>query len=387
MTSSFRVFVACVSAWLLWGCASAPRKPAAGGPSRHAQSAQAHFASPFTYEWFVRAELLRASGRLEDAIEAYRTALTGADEDAQLSARLGSALAEHGDLAGAQQVLDEALVLDPESESVWLARAELSELRGDLDSAINALERAERAAPSSARAPLRLAELLREHGHVERASAVLERFRARSSVAGGADAHRAALEQALERRDADEVFEATLPYRLGAPPSATLVQRAATLLLERERPVLALRVLELLPPPERDASLELRVLRTVGSLPALESWFVTHEPTRSDERVEAARALLLLGKVEDAAIIVDAERLSQPVTPILQLLAAQVELARGHYADAAESFARVPSAASVAAEARLGLTQALSALGLGPLGAEVGLHASQAAAAAAASVQ
>jgi hypothetical protein len=55
----------------------------------------------------------------------------------------------------------------------------------------------------------------------------------------------------------------------------------------------------------------------------------------------------------------------------LQLLAAQIELARGAYAGAALRFARIPAGSSSYAAARLGLDQALRAQGQSGLAAEV----------------
>ncbi|MET0386887.1 MAG: tetratricopeptide repeat protein [Polyangiales bacterium] len=344
-------------------------KPAQSQPSRPKRMVR--FASPYTYEWFVRAELLRAAGRLPDAIEAYRAAAAGADEDPHLLARLGSALASAGELAQAEHVLDEALALDADSEAVWLARAELCERRGDLDAQLLALERAEHAAPQSARGPLALATVLHAQGRPERARAVLERYRQRS-LPGSADAHQVELEHATAGGDPTAVFEASLPYRLGSPVAEPArLARAARLLLEHDQPALAFRVLELVPEAERDSTLALRVLIETGSLASLESWLVQHGPGTEDERLYVARASLLLGKLDDAATLLEAERLTRPDSPAVQLLAAELELARRNYALAAELFAQVPPRSSAGPAAQRGLSRALTALGLPALGAEV----------------
>jgi tetratricopeptide (TPR) repeat protein len=331
----------------------------------------AHFASPYTYEWFVRAELLRAQGKLEAAIEAYRAALAGSDDDSRILARLGSALGEVGQHEQAGRVLAEALDHDPASEAAWLARAELLERAGERDGALDALARAAQVAPESARAPLLLAKLLEKNGQSERARAVLEAYR-RQLDPDSTDVHRVELERALLSAEPNAVFDATLPYRTGAPPiAAEQLNRAAKLLLDNKRPALALRVIELLPAAQREPSIELRVLAAIGSTAALESWLVTHEPALPEARVEAARSALLIGKVARASAIVDADRLLHPDTPGLMLLSAEIARARGEYLVAADGFSRVPSGASVGEDARQGLAGALRALGLESIAAEV----------------
>lgn len=360
---------ACLYSLTLIGCASAT--PAASVRTAPHQSSP-HFASPYAYEWFIRAEVLRSTNHLPQALDAYRAALASSDEDAELLARYGSALAESGDTTHAGEVLDEARTLDPENEAVWLALAALSEQRGALDDAYIALEHAERAAPLSARAPLQLAEWLSSRGHHERAQAVLERFYQRS-VKGSRDAHRAVLAAALASMDPERVFAATLAYRLGVPPSAAAqLNRAATLLLDRGRPARAARVLALVPEAERNALTELRVLNAVGSAAALEAWLSTHEASDPDARLQAAHAALYLGKLDEAQAILASERLTQPESPALQLLAAEHELAAGQPARAASLFAGIPEGTTVSAEVKRGLSHSLDTLGLTTLSAELG---------------
>jgi hypothetical protein len=338
------------------------------------------FASPYTYEWFIRAELLRASGKLDAAIDAYRAALAGADEAPEIMARLATALDAQPDDSAHQralELLDDALALAPESEAVWLARAEVFAHAAQLDAAYDAYEHAEYAAPASARAPLELAALLRAHGHNERAEAVLLRFRARV-LPGSADAHAAELAAAIASSSSDRVFAASLPYRLGRPGSPPLAAEglldAAHLLIEQQHPELALQVLEAAPRSPRTRALQLSASVEVGSLAALEAWLAVNEPGDSEERVLTARAQLLLGDPEAAASTLEAEQLLHPNQPALQLTAADIELARGHYAHAAELYARVPASSRAGADAGQGLARALSALGLSPLAAELSVQ-------------
>jgi|GEM_PF-7011073 len=354
----------------VFGCSSAVvATPHTAAPRPRA--APPRFASPYTYEWFVRAELARASGDLASAIQAYRAALAGADEDSYLLARLGSALDEAGEHTQAQEVLNDALQRDPDSEAVWLARAQLFERSGATIDAFAALEHAAQVAPDSARAPLALAKLLERQGQTERARAVLADHRKRLAQAG-ADVFRIELDAALLRGEPDAVFAATLPYRMGAPPKAAeRLNRAAQLLLDKERPALALRVLELLPAAQREAPLELRALDKAGSVSALEAWLVMHEPNSPEARIKAARSALLVGKVARATAILESDRLLHPDTPGLLLLSAEIASARGQYLIAADQFARVPHNTSVGSEAKEGLTAVLGALGLEALAAEL----------------
>jgi tetratricopeptide (TPR) repeat protein len=355
--------------------ASPPRTAAAALKPPPAQPTR--FASPYTYEWFIRAELLRASGKLDDAIEAYRAALAGADEAPEVMARLATAIDQQAGVDAherALELLDDALALAPESEAVWLARGEVFTRAQQLDRAYDAYEHAEYAAPGSARAPLALAALLRAHGDNERADAVLLRFRARV-LPGSADAHAAELAEALATGSSERVFAATLPYRLGRPQQPPTAAKglldAAHLLIEQQQPALALQGLDAAPRSPRARSLRLSAAVEVGSLAALEAWLTVNEPADSEERTLAARAQLLLGQTEAAASTLEAEQLLHPNRPSLQLTAADIELARGHYAHAAELYARVPASSRAGAAAEQGLARALSALGLPALAAEL----------------
>jgi Tfp pilus assembly protein PilF len=353
------------------GCVrSTPTQPVAPTSAVQAPAAQ-RFASPYTYEWFVRAELLRGAGQLGAAIEAYRSALAGADEDAPLLARLATALDEQGSHAEAERVVADALEVDPYSEAAWLARAEIAERSGDLALAFEALDRAEQAEPRSRRAPLMLAALLRAHGDPERAQAVLLRYEART-LPGSRGAYQARLTRNITHADAAGIFAATLPYRIAAePPQNALLLEAARALLAQGHAAEALRLLDLVPRDQGDPALRLRALASVGPLAELEGWLATHESLQPDERLIAARAYLLLAKPEAAAASVEADRVARVGDPALQLLAAEVELSRGAYATAAELFARIPAGTGASAAARVGLSQALSACGLSELGAEL----------------
>jgi hypothetical protein len=376
--------------WLIAaaGCAAVPvsvpvaphdrNTPSANAqkPSAIAPSPAPRFASPYTYEWFVRAELLRAAGHLAAAIEAYRSALAGADEDADLLARLASALDEQGLHAVARKTIDEALELDPYSESAWLARAELDERAGRIDATYEALERAETAAPSSPQAPLALASLLHKQGNDERADAVALRYLART-LPGTPGAYAVQLSRANAGGDVAAIFRATEPYRIGAVANPELLRSAALRLFEGNQPALAARVLSLVPPDRDGAALRLRVLNAVGSSAELENFLALDLAGEPAQRLAAAEAYLLLGRTEQAAASVEIDRGGDPLEHDqgelgpLQLIEAEIALARGHAAEAAGLFAQVDARSAAREAARRGLVAALRAGALPELAAEL----------------
>ena len=376
------------------GCARpvrvAPPPTAAGAKPGAAPSAR-NFASPYGYEWFLRAELLRGRGQLAAACEAYRAALAGADEDPYVLARLATALDERGDHGAARATLREAQQLEPNAEVVWLAEAELARRAGAFDLAYAALERAEQSQPLSPRGPLQLAALLRARGYPERADAVLLRFEARS-LPGTAGALAARLSHALSGADARRIWQATLPYRLNAPlplpaPRAdglaqpALLRDAARRLWSRGRPAQALRLLELVPEQTGEDDLRLSVLTASGRYGQAELWLRDHPPQVADDWLAAAQVYLALGRFDAAAESLEAAGLAPREageaaadsfrTRGLPLMAAEIALARGHFSRAARLFAQVPPDSADSGAARQGLRRALEAQGLAELAGEV----------------
>ena len=362
----------------------APPPTAADGGQAAPPSAR-RFASPYGYEWFLRAELLRGRGQLAAACESYRAALAGADEDPYVLARLATALDQLGDHAGARTVLRDAQQLEPNAEVVWLAEAELAERShepGSFELASAALERAEQVQPLSPRGPLQLAALLRARGYPERADAVLLRFEARS-LPGTAGALAARLSRALSGGDAQRIWQATLPYRLNAPPQLDLLRQAARMLLVRGRPAQALRLLELVPEQTGEDNLRLAVFAACGRYAEAELWLREHPPQVADDWLAAAQVYLALGRLDAAADSIEAARLApreagEPAAdsfktraPRLQLMAAEIADASGAYARAAQLFAELPAGSADSAAARRGLARALTAQGLAELAGEL----------------
>jgi tetratricopeptide (TPR) repeat protein len=353
------------------GAAAAGAQTPASAAAASTASARVPFVSPFAYEWFVRAELLEARGEHAQAAEAYRNALSSADEDPYLYARLAQALQGAGDIHGADRALQAGLALDPRSEPIWLARARITRHRGPPDQAFEAYERAEAAAPSSAEAPLELAELLRAQGHAERALAVLERFAARTK-AGSRAALRARLELARARGDGAALAEAARAWLEHGSTQAELVRRTASELFEAGRPALALRVLSVLPPEDRDARLRLSVALALERHEEAELLLASTPPEALGGPLEIAEAYLRIGRAERALASLDEADASDAADPHHRALLTGLSLlALGRPADAAEQLARVPVGSAHRARAVHGIAQALQAAGLDALGHEV----------------
>jgi tetratricopeptide (TPR) repeat protein len=359
---------------LLLACAAstpAPRAPDANAPPG-ARPAPTPFVSPYAYEWFVRAELLRARGEHAAAAEAYQSALTSGDDDAYLLARLAEAREAAGEPAAADDALRAALTLDPRSEAAWLASAHVAQRRGDRARALAALERAEQAVPGSQQAPAELAELLRSTGQPERALAVLERAAGRGPGTATA-ALRARLELARARGDGAALARAAADWLAYAGGDGELLRRTAAELLAAGQPVLAERVLAALPDDPRDAALRLSVALALARYARVEQLLATVAPHALGGTLTVADAYLQIGKPERAsALLAERERSGEDDPNRRLWLEGACQLALGDPAAAAELLVRVPAGSLYYARARTALRQAFGAAGLPALGGEVG---------------
>jgi predicted Zn-dependent protease len=254
-----------------------------------------------------------------------------------------------------------------------MARAEIAARAGDDALVFEALERAEQADPLSARGPLALASYLRAHGAPERADAVLLRYEARA-LAGTREAQLVHLRRALASGDVERIFEATSPYRMGAPPEAAELSEAARVLLEQQRSAQALRVIELVPETPNETGLRLRVFVACARFATAEAWLASHEPEGIEARAAAVRVYLALGQLGRANDLLEATKLDRSASErpgVLQLLAAKIALARGDVSEAALSFARAAAFQGTRAEALRGLAEALRGAALPELASEL----------------
>jgi tetratricopeptide (TPR) repeat protein len=329
------------------------------------------FVSPYAYEHYVRAELLRARGRDAEAAEAYRMALSSSEDDAYLLARLAEAADAAGDAAGSDAALATALALDPRSEAAWLARGRIAERRERWADAIAAYERAELAAPASAEATRRLAALLLAKGARERALAVLER----SSRRGPADEERALqarLELALLRDDGAQLEAAAAELLARGEGAPELLRRTAAELLAVGKAALAARALFRVPLERADARLRLDVALARADRGGAEKLLTDLPADWLGGTLEVARAYVELGLWQSALARLDErERAADDDESLRALLAGRCLAALGRHAEAARRLATVPEGSVHRAAAQAQLAGALRGAGLSSLAAEV----------------
>ena len=153
--------------------------PAPGSAAARQPAAPPGLAPLETHPAFhsVRALVLMASGRADQAEVAFTDALAldARDPDALLGrARLRL---DRGDIAGA--LLDSQAVIEahPDAEHPWDLRVEIAQRAGRPDLAVAALRASTRRWPSNAAAWLRLALLLRQQGDADGADEALRRAR------------------------------------------------------------------------------------------------------------------------------------------------------------------------------------------------------------------
>jgi tetratricopeptide (TPR) repeat protein len=372
-----------LGAWLVTaacGCAAKPARPVEAVPPAPA-AAPRRFVSPYSYEWFVRAELLAARGQHAAAVEAYRMALTSADEDPYVLARLAEALDRSGDTEGAADALAAGLQIDPRSEAVWLASGRIAERRGSFERALEAYERAEAAAPHASDAPFALAGLLERSGHPERAIAVLERFAARNaelervaSRSAGVEAKllRARISLARAHGDGAALAEAARRFRERGGGDPELTRRVARELLAAGQPALAARLLAALPPSDRDARLRLDAWLTLARTDAAELLLATTSPEPLGGPVAVAEAYLAIDQPARALESLEQQSAAHEPDPQRRTVArAGALLALGHLAEAAMTAAQVPPSSTHHRAALAILSQALESAALPALSREL----------------
>jgi predicted Zn-dependent protease len=355
-------------------CAGAAREPQSPGArvAEHARPpSPPRFISPHSYEWFVRAELLAARGERASAVEAYRIALAGADEDPYVLARLADALDQAGDSPGADEAIEAGLEIDPQSEAIWLAQGRIAARRGDTARAFAAYERAEAASPGAPDAPLALAELLQRRGHPERAIAVLQRL-AEHSAAGDAPLLQARLLLASARGDGAALALAARQFLEHGGGDPALVRRAAAELLAAGHAALAARLLAPLPQTDRDARLRLDALLALAELDAAELLLTTTPPEQLGGPLAVAEAYLAIDRPARALELLDEQSTAEDPDPQRRtLLHARALLASGRFAEAATTAARIPTTSIHHRAARETLSQALQAADLPALAGEL----------------
>ncbi|HKP55901.1 MAG TPA: hypothetical protein VJV78_04245, partial [Polyangiales bacterium] len=151
-----------------------------------------------------------------------------------------------------------------------------------------------------------------------------------------------------------------------------ILARAAELLLAEQHCGLALDLLEPLARRPDQAELRLRALLACAEFGAAEQLLHETDPELLGGTLAVARAYLKIGRAAQALELAQAFQLAHPDDQAATLLVGQAQLSAGAYVQAAESFARVPAAASGGTAAREGLVRALTAAGATELARKVG---------------
>lgn len=217
------------------------------------------FVQPFAYEAYVRGELALAQGAFSEAARQFERSSEAPQKDPYVLARLAYAQARAGKGEAAAKTLEQALLLDPCAEQVWLTRAELAERAGDLHEALLAYSRAGDCAPKSSRGPIGKARALGNAGKPSEALEVLGQFAGPDTALTARVAFAAAL-QGTDPAVLAHAFETWVAYE--APDIDSVVQ-AATWALKKGLPGLSLRLRQHHPGPFPIA-LEAQILRGNG---------------------------------------------------------------------------------------------------------------------------
>ncbi len=122
----------------------------------------------------VRAELLRRSGKTDEAIALFREILTKDPECFEAQLWLASALEDAGDLAGAQEALGAAVAIDGSDVSLLGKLAAILIASGDKEAVLPIYEKLTQAWPEDASMRKKLGDLRLELGDKEGAAADLE---------------------------------------------------------------------------------------------------------------------------------------------------------------------------------------------------------------------
>jgi tetratricopeptide (TPR) repeat protein len=347
-----------------------PVRSPTGRGEQPRRSAPAPLASPYAYEWFVRAELFEARGQHAAAADAYRNALATADPDPFVLGRLADALDLGGDRRAAERAIDAGLELDPRSEALWLVRGRIAARHRAWDESVAAYERAQRSAPESAAGSLALAALLQARGQTERAVAILDALAARSPKESGA-ALRARLELALARQDAGQLSAAAAAVVAhGRRTDRELLRRTAERLVATHRAALASRLLASLPASPELAPMRLRVALELGRRDEVERLLVTTQPNALGSPLDLAETYLAIQRPAQALEQLGLfNRASDPHRSAL--LHGKALLALGNPGQAALQLARIPPDSAHHPAARIALSHALQAGGLPSLASDL----------------
>lgn len=333
---------------------------------------------PHSYASYLRAEVLEARGEPERASALYRVALEEFGPDPWLQSRLAQALLAAGQSEEARAVIDEGLARGP-YWALYLQRGRLAEAAGDAEAAIAAYQQAMSQEPGN-QAASALANLLRRRKQPERALEVLKTA-AKTAPRYGPAAATAALELALAERDPERIERALSTLRgLRVPPRHKLIE-VARVELTAGRPVMAARLLDLLPTGPDSAALHVRALLESARWNDAAALLITLEPADLGGPIPTANALLAAGEpaqalalAREALVTTEAEQPTAVAALTRErawLVVARASLALGQPAKATAALDGLPAGSALAAEGRELRLEALRAAGMPDLAAEL----------------
>ena len=329
-----------------------------------------HFVSPYSYEWFVRGELALTREDYSQAIEAYRRALAGSEQDVLVLSRLALALTRLGQTRQAQAVLKRAAALDRHSESVWITRGQLAEKQGRWDAALVAYGWALARAPHSDSAASSLGRVLERLGARERALAVLAASARMHAGAPLSPTHTRLLNSLVAQRPARLLSYTEASASAETAPGDLMVSEAKRA-LATGRPATAVRLLDAIGDPSVARALRLEAWLHAGHRARAENLLVLEPLATLGIPSELARAYLRLDRPERASELARAAwSASADHATLLALV--EAELVLENYREATRQLGRVLRAEPALPGTRAALRDCLVANGLQWLANELG---------------
>ncbi|WP_170163955.1 putative 2OG-Fe(II) oxygenase [Eilatimonas milleporae] len=122
-----------------------------------------------------KGNMLKNAGRLEEALECYRLALTIVPDFSEALFNQALLQQQMNNHRSALELLDKLISISSDEARFWTARALSRKAMGDVDDARNALEQALRISPGYTNALHMLAVLKRDQGLLDEAEALLEK--------------------------------------------------------------------------------------------------------------------------------------------------------------------------------------------------------------------
>ncbi len=287
---------------------------------------------------------LSRAGRLALAADAFERAVAAAPASADAHAALGAARTQLGDKAAGVAAFDKALAINPGQIVALNGLGNLAASRGRDEAAAEFFSRAIAAAPNAFAARVNRGAALRKLGRLEESLADLDRAVAINGASADAQFQRAATLRTLARFD-----EAAAGYRAAlalAPLRLDIHREYAGMMFESGRGGEAFGLLDKAFADTVDA----RLLSARGELSLLfgdaaaageaARRALALAPDNAQALGLAAKAARQRGAMTDALALSRRASAAAPEDFALLHLCCEIELATGHYADAARRLSR-----------------------------------------------